>query len=118
MSKEETKQNFITSHFQQGFTNFEILEFLKLHGIEFSSCTLKRRLKSLGLSRRIPADDQVSRDDIEHIVEYELSGSKCNVGYRKMWKHVMKKYGIAVQRDVIQKCLIKLDPEGVKRRWY
>ena len=96
--RDETE--LITSYFQQGFTNVEILEFLKLHGIEFSSSTLKRRLQSLGLRRRI----------------YHLSGSKCNVGYRKMWKHVMTKYGIAVQRDFIRKCLVKLDPRGVENR--
>ncbi|CAB4041246.1 Hypothetical predicted protein [Paramuricea clavata] len=101
--RDETE--LITSYFQQGFTNVEKLEFLKLHGIEFSSSTLKRRLQSLGLRRRIPADEQVSQEDIERMVEHELSGSKCNVGYRKMWKHVMTKYGIAVQRDVIRKCL-------------
>jgi hypothetical protein len=57
-----------------------------------------------------------SQEDIERIVEHELSGSKCNVGYRKMMKHVMAKYGIAVQTEVIQKCLVNLDPRGVESR--
>jgi arginine repressor len=49
--RDETE--LITSYFQQGFTNIEILEFLKLHGIKFSSSTLKRRLQSLGLQRDV-----------------------------------------------------------------
>lgn len=106
----------ITSYFQQGFTNIEILEFLKLHGIELSLLTLKRRLTNLGLQRRVPAQEQLSQEEIERIVENELAGSKCNVGYRKMWKHISTKYGIAVRRDVIRKCLVKLDPQGVESR--
>ena len=57
-----------------------------------------------------------SQEDIERIVEHELSGRKCNVGYRKMMKHVMAKYGIAVQMEVIQKCLVNLDSRGVESR--
>jgi hypothetical protein len=115
-SQRRDETELITSYFEQGFTNFEILEFLKIHGIELSLSTLKRRLKSLALRRRIPANDQVSQEDIERIVEHELSGSKCNVGYRKMWKHVMTKYGIVVKRNDIRKCLVKLDPRGVESR--
>ncbi|XP_028390702.1 uncharacterized protein LOC114515612 [Dendronephthya gigantea] len=112
--RDETE--LITSYFQQGFTNHEILEFLKLHGIEFSLSTLKRRLRILGLRRRVPAEEQLTQEEIECIVEIELAGSKCNVGYRKMWKHISTKYGITVRRDVIRKCLVKLDPQGVQSR--
>jgi hypothetical protein len=49
-----------TSYFQQGFTNVEILEIPEaMHGIDFSSSTLKASLQSLALRRRIPADEQV-----------------------------------------------------------
>ena len=50
----------ISSYFKQGYTNLEMLEFLKLHGITISISTLKRRLRSLGLSRRaanMPLDE-------------------------------------------------------------
>lgn len=110
------KTEFIVSYFQQGFTNFEILEFLKLHGIELSLSTLKRRLQCLGLRRRMLPHEEVSQETVEIIIEQELAGSKCNVGYRKMWKHLKAKYGIAVKRDVVRKCLAKLDPLGVESR--
>ena len=41
----------IPDYFKQGYNNQEFLEFLKLHDIEISLSTLKRRLQTLGLFR-------------------------------------------------------------------
>ena len=110
IEEDRDETELITSYFQQGFTKLEILEFLKLHGIQSSLSTLKQRLRCLGLRQRVP------QDTVELIIEQELAGSKCNVGYRAMWKHVVSEYGIAVQREVVRKLLVKLDPEGVESR--
>lgn len=44
--------DLLSKYFKQGYNNQEILEFLKLHGVNASLSTLKRRLKSLGLSNK------------------------------------------------------------------
>ena len=116
ITQETNEIELITSYFQQGITNLEMLEFLKLHGIEMSLSTLKRRLYRLEVRRRLPPHEQISQETIEPIIEHELAGSKCNVGYRKMWKHITTKYGVSVKREMVRKCLLKLDPEGVDSR--
>ena len=115
IAEETDETELITRYFQQGITNLEILEFLKLHRIELSLSTLKR-LRSLGLQRRLPPHEQVPQDEIERIIEDELAGSKRDIGYRKMWRHIMTKYRISIKREVVRKCLKKLDPQGVDSR--
>ena len=44
ITQETNEIELITSYFQQGITNLEMVEFLKLHGIEMSLSTLKRRV--------------------------------------------------------------------------
>ena len=46
------EDELIINYFKQDYTNLEILEFLKLHNIEISLSTLKRRLQAYGLRRR------------------------------------------------------------------
>ena len=49
---EENERRIIENYFNQGFQNDVILAFLKLHGVEMSLRTLKRRLHYYGLRRR------------------------------------------------------------------
>ena len=58
ITQETNEIELITSYFQQGITNLEMLEFLKLHGIEMSLSTLKRRLYRLEVRRRLPPHEQ------------------------------------------------------------
>ena len=78
---------FISIYFRQGYSNLEILEFLKLHGVTISLSTLKRRLTSLGLSRKT----NISDDELRSAIEKELGKSGCFVGYRKMWARIRKR---------------------------
>ena len=77
---EDDQLELISSYFKQGYSNLEILEFLELHGITISMSTLKRQLRTLGLSRH-PAN--IPLDKLKEIIERELGGSGCFVGYRK-----------------------------------
>ena len=65
----EDSLELVSQYFKQGYNNLEILEFLKLHGINISLSTLKRRLTSLGLSRR----SFVSDDELRSAIEKELN---------------------------------------------
>ncbi|KAJ7371568.1 hypothetical protein OS493_024243 [Desmophyllum pertusum] len=107
----EDDLELISQYFKQGYSNLEILEFLKLHGVSISLSTLKRRLTSLGLSRRI----FVSDDELRNAIEKELGKSGCFVGYRKMWARLRKK-GIMVKRARVMTMLRELDPDGVESR--
>ena len=78
---EDDQLELISSYFKQEYSNLEMLEFLKLHGITISILTLKRRLRTLGLSRR-PAN--MPLDELKGIIERELGGSGFFVGYRRI----------------------------------
>ena len=71
---------YIVKYFDQGYSNVEIVGFLlKFHGIVIGLSTLKRRLRNLGLRRRISKEVE-DRDEIRHCVEGELLGSGQNLG--------------------------------------
>ena len=72
----------------------------------------KRRLYRLELRRRLPPHEQISQETIEPIIEHELAGRKCNVGYRKMWKHNDKIWRFSKERDG-SKMLVEI---GSRRR--
>ena len=107
----EDSLELVSRDFKQGYNNLEILEFLKLHGINISLSTLKRRLTSLGLSRR----RFVSDDELRRAVEKELGRSGCFVGYRKMWA-LLRMKEIIVKRARVMTLLRELDPNGVESR--
>jgi len=107
----EDSLELVSQYFKQGYTNLEILEFLKLQGINISLSTLKRRLTSLGLSRR----SLVSNDELRSAIEIELGRSGCFVGYRKMWARLRMK-GIIVKRARVMTLLRELDPDGIESR--
>ncbi|PFX11893.1 hypothetical protein AWC38_SpisGene24237 [Stylophora pistillata] len=109
---QDDQLELISSYFKQGYSNLKILEFLKLHGITISISTLKRRLRTLGLSRR-PMN--IPLDELKRIIERELGGSGCFVGYRRIWARLRKK-GYLVKRITVMKLLRELDPEGVESR--
>ena len=73
--------------------------------------TLKRRLTSLGLSRK----SNISDDELRSAIEKELGKSGCFVGYGKMWARIRKR-GIIVKRTRVMTFLKELDPDGVETR--
>ena len=81
------EDELITNYFKQGYTNL----FLKLHNIEISLSTLKRRLPAYGLRRRSHGH-VVSNRELYGVVERELAGSGYNTSYRKMWKRLRKNH--------------------------
>ena len=104
---QDDQLELILSYFKQGYSNLEFLEFLKLHGITISISTLKRRLRTLGLSRH-PAN--IPLDELKGIIERELGGSGCFMGYRKIWARLRRK-GYMVKRITVMKLLRELDPD-------
>lgn len=109
------EHELIKRYFNQGYSNKEIIEFLKLHDVNISMSTLKRRLRTLKLSRRQKGTNVVTDEELKKTIEEELAGSGCFVGYRKMWAKLKRK-GMFVKRERVMTCLRELDPEGVESR--
>ena len=114
LEENSAEEELISSYFKQGYSNQEIIEFLKLHGIFLSLSTLKRRMQVLKLARReAKMKYVVSDDDLKRAIEQEIAGSVCFIGYRKMWARLRKR-GVLVKRDRVMIFLKELDPEGVE----
>ena len=109
------EEELIKSYFIQGYTNTEILEYLRLHNIDISLSTLKRRLSSMQLCRRQLPGIPENRREVKAAIEEELGGSGCFIGYRKMWWRLKQK-GLVVRRETVREMLVELDPIGVETR--
>ena len=109
-----SEEELISNYFKQGYSNKEIMEFLKLHGVVLSLSTLKRRLRNLGLRRRFNKEYRVPDDILRVYIECELAGSGCFVGYRNMWARLRKR-GMHVERERVMKLLRDIDPEGKEK---
>ena len=105
VSKERT---YITSYFNQGLTNAEVVGFLVLrHWTVCSVRTLKRILKSLGLKRAGHNNESL----IEHIMGRCYSGrtgefshvapSSAFMGYRQLTRRLTRNYDLKVRRDTV-----------------
>ena len=72
--------SLITKYFLQQCTNVEILAYLhKYHGITISLSTLKRKLVTLGLPRRVPKGYE-NTTEITDEIRRQLIGSTRNLG--------------------------------------
>ena len=110
MDREEV---IITHYFEKGFEYTKIVTFLgKFHGVQMSIRTPKERLKSYGLcSRSVNADEVLVRRRMRQL----LDGPSCMSGYRAMW-HTLRLEGMFVPRNVVERLLRELDPDGCKLR--
>ena len=74
------REKLIVEYHAQGFTNFEILSFLRIHhNITISISTLKRILAKLCLRRRYPNGSE-NREELKQVLETELRGSTGVLG--------------------------------------
>ncbi len=91
--------------------------------------TLKRRLKSYKLSRRVDLEEDANfnQEHIRNIIWQEMQGAAgCLAGYRKMWHILRLKHHMHVPRKLVATILKDLDPEAsdmrrkkkLKRRQY
>lgn len=105
--------SLIQYYFNRGYSHKEILSLLlRLHNVQISKRTLKRRLKSQGLRRRNAVYDA---DAVRENIRVILDGPGCLGGYRAVW-HTLCIQGIQVPRTVVQTMLKELDPEGSRQR--
>ena len=103
-------------YFEHGYTYYEILEFLdKQHGYVISLSTLKRHLRKWGMVKRPTANVRCSDVDLYEAVKIELRGSGSFVGYRRIYRSLLRK-GFICRRDDVRKHINEIDPEGADSR--
>lgn len=110
---DEDEREIITYYFRRGFEYEGIVQLLnKKHNIQMSTRTLKNRLKEYNLKRRgVAYDEEQIRQRIAELID----GPGCMGGYRSVW-HTLCLEGAQVPRDVVQRLLKELDPEGCALR--
>ena len=106
------EREIITYYFKQDLLKYDqiIITLRIYHGIEMSVRTLKRRLKSYGLSRQF---SNISIPALSAILLREMEGPGQSKGYRSMRDHLKRSYGIRVKTDHVMRLMRELDPQGV-----
>ena len=61
-------------------------------------------------------DYEVKVNDMEDVVEKEMSGAGKLLGYWAMHKKIREVHGLNVPRDLVHKVITKLDPDGLEER--
>ena len=108
------ENDFIEYYFKRGFRYESILVQVDIHHkIKMSLCTLKRRLKVLGLNKNHAT---ASAAVIKQIIEREKEGPPMLRGYRSMWKKLRTTYKIIVPRDSVMEILREADPFRSNKR--
>ena len=82
---DKTLDQLLSDYFPKGFTYLEIQKFLRFyHQQTIGLSTIKRHLKKFNLFRR-PVE-RIRTDDATLLaaVTEKLSGSGCNIGYRRV----------------------------------
>ena len=110
----DNEQKIIEQHFHCGYKYNLITCLLKNEqGINISVRSLKRRLRSYNLSKRVK---HICEDQVRDLIRGEMEGAGCLAGYRKMW-HILKlKHQLHVPRKLVQRMLKELDPEATNLR--
>jgi len=105
--------SLIENYFRMSFNYNEIITNLSLkHNIKISLRTLKRRLKELGLSRRI---DYTPINIVSRYLEVYIQGSNQLHGYK--WMHRKRiSNGFVVKQETVRSILKIIDPDGVEIR--
>ena len=114
LPRTDDERETISYYFKKGYKYATIGLFLRLHhSIEISIRTLKRRLQTYGLHRKI---GNITEDNLKQIILIEVEGSAVAKGYRALWSSLKVSYRVNIKRDVMMKLLRELDPNGSENR--
>ena len=110
----DDEKEIISYYFMKGYKYATIVLFLRLHhNTEFSIRTLKRRLQTYGLQRKIC---YITEDSLKQIILREIEGPAAAKDYRALWSSLKVSYRVNIKRDVVMKLLRELDPNGSENR--
>jgi hypothetical protein len=111
------RDHLIRSYFHQGLSYNEIVFTLfRIHGISLCVRQLKRILARLGLKRRFSLNNCSPLEEIVEKILKEIENSGQCIGYRTMWRRLVRCYNLNVKRDTVLNLLRVIDPDGIERR--
>ncbi|KAK6167922.1 hypothetical protein SNE40_021846 [Patella caerulea] len=95
-----------------------MLLLLHRHQVNISLSTLKRRLRSLRLKRKLTGSRNTisSYNDVVNAIITEMGCSGRCIGHRSMWYRLKIEWGIRFPRDEILRLMRIVDPEGIRVR--
>ncbi|KAK6183678.1 hypothetical protein SNE40_011108 [Patella caerulea] len=95
-----------------------MLLLLYLHQVNISLSTLKRRLSSLRLKRKLTGSRNTisSYNDVVNAIITEIGCSGRCIGHLSMWYRLKIEWGIRFPRDEIIRLMRIVDPEGIRVR--
>ena len=106
-------EQLVEQYYYLGFRPMEIIQFISSrHGINVKLRSLQRILQSLGLRYR----NHQNLSEVIDVIDEELIGTSCTMGYRSMHDMLLKKYKLRTTREIVRQSLRYLDPSGVEHR--
>ena len=70
-------------------------------------------MQSFNLAR---GRDAIDVDMIREAIRKEMDGSGCLFGYRSMWHSLKMGHGLTAPRDLVQRLMKEIDPDGCELR--
>ena len=110
-----SKGELIRIYFTEGLKYADIiLALYSRHNIKLCLRQLKRILRSLGLQRR--PQNYSTTQAVENAIIQECNLSRECVGYRNMWKRLLRDHGIIAKRNDVMTILRRLYPKATEER--
>lgn len=110
-----SRDDLIKVYFKEGLKYSEIIMFLFCkHNIKLCVRQLKRILRRLRLRRR--HQQYTPRQEVVSMIKEECNVSGVCVGYRTMWKRLVRDHGLAVKRNDVMKIMKELYPYATEER--
>lgn len=112
----QSKYEIIEGYFKEGLSYKEIVAMLlSRHGIKLCLRQIKRILKQLNIRRR-GGNIYAPVESVIHAILGELDGSGQCIGYRYMWKRLLRDHNLVVKRKTVEDLMQIIDPNGVAVR--
>ena len=104
----------IKGYFHHGYPYQALVGLLEKHdGVRMHVRTLKRKLRDLGLKRKVCNHDE---DTVRELVKQEMQGAGSLAGYRYIWHALRLRHHVNVPRSQVASIMKDIDPEGVQER--
>ena len=110
---QQSTNDLITTFFYRGYPYDAIVGLLGKRGIHMHLRTLKRKLKDLGLRRKVT---NYNPGEVHRLIQQEMQGAGSLAGYRYIWHALRLRHHMIVPRALVASIMKEIDPEGVKQR--
>ena len=105
----------LSAYVQQNLRQKEILDLVgrKYPMYAWSLRTLSRRLSYFNIKY---SDYDVDIDRLKEVINMEMEGPGCLLGYRALQQKVREVHGLNVPRDLVYAVMMEVNPQGLEER--